>query len=318
MSSTATAAIETFLADFVAETRHDQARDALCDLFATLHAALALQFVRTYAPEPTPLPKAPAPVPTKPEAKLCTGVTAKGAPCAHKCCADAPDAFCAVHLQQSLKAPKPPSSTSKKAMRAQAPACTGVTTKGAPCVRKCCPDSDAFCAAHLAQSLKPAPAPKVSKTAKAPPVPKEPKVKTKAAKVKTKAVPAHNHPLTEEVEADAASNCDLCQSHGNAASQGLTGVQFEEISGDLQSRLRDILANLNEVESDGEEDEEDEDEEDEEAESKPLKAKPKAEADDEGEELEADDEGEDEEFGQDALESDADDDESEADEEEDN
>ena len=308
--------IETFLAEFVEPEIQDQARDALCDLFAALHAALALQFVRTYAPAP----KAPAPaLPTKPEAKLCTGVTAKGAPCAHKCCADAPDTFCAVHLQQSLKAPKPPSSSSKKAMRAQAPACTGVTTKGAPCVRKCCPDSDAFCAAHLAQSLKPAPAPKVK--TKAPPVPKEPKVKTKAApKVKTKAVPAHNHPLTEEVEADAASNCDLCQSHGNAASQGLTGVQFEEISGDLQSRLRDILANLNEVEEE-EDDEEDEDE-DEEAESKPLKAKPKAEADDEGEELEVDDEGEeegeDEEFGQDALESDADDDESEADEEEDN
>ena len=54
-----------------------------------------------------------------------------------------------------------------------------------------------------------------------------------------------------------AANCDLCQSHGNAADPELTSTQFEEISGDLQSRLKSILANIHEIPDDDEEEEED-------------------------------------------------------------
>jgi hypothetical protein len=311
-ASTANAAIEHFLGEYVEPDLLDQARNALCDLFATLHAALALQFVRTYAaPEPTPVP-APAPqAPKKSSAgaqsNMCTGITAKGAACAHKCCAKAPDTFCAVHLQQSLKSSTSSSSSSKKSADKAAekpmpmPMCSGVTSKGAACARRCCADSDAFCSTHLQQSLK---APKVEKKAK--PAPKEKADKAaapkKAAKGKApKAVPAHNHPLTEEVEADAASNCDLCQSHGNAASQDLTEVQFEAISGDLQSRLRDILSSMNEVEDEDEEEDEDEPE----VESKAVQEpEPEPETDEDEEDLK---------FGRDALESDADEDEDESD-----
>jgi hypothetical protein len=140
-------------------------------------------------------------------------------------------------------------------MRAQVPVCTGKTAKNEACTRKCCPESDTFCSTHLAQSLKPV---KEKKAAE-----KKPKSAKSAKKASAqsasaqKPIPTHNHALTEEVEAAVAANCDLCQSHGNAADPELTGVQFEEISGDLQSRLKSILANLHEVEDD-EEDEDDE------------------------------------------------------------
>jgi len=95
-------------------------------------------------------------------------------------------------------------------------------------------------------------------------VPKVPKVKKEAPK---KLVPEHNHPLTAEAESEVADNCDLCQSHGNVADPSdMTSEEFEEVSGDLQSRLKSILADIHEsegeeVDFDGEEEEEEEEEE---------------------------------------------------------
>ena len=257
-------AIQAFLAEFVVDAKRDEAHGALCDLFATLHAALALQFVHAYttdAPASTPNQPEPASEPRAPTKKKatfpsCTGLTAKKEPCPRRCCPDAPDTFCSAHLAQSLKEPKvkAPAQASKKAMRAQVPVCTGKTAKNEACTRKCCPESDTFCSTHLAQSLKPVKEkkaaekkPKSAKSVK--------KASAKSASSAQKPIPTHNHALTEEVEAAVAANCDLCQSHGNAADPELTTSQFEEISGDLQSRLKSILANLHEVEDDEEDDE---------------------------------------------------------------
>ena len=209
---------------------------------------LAREFIDSYsASEPALVPSAPAPSAPKPkiQTKACSALTAKNEPCPRRCCAESPETFCAAHLAQSLKEPKAPKAAaapkqiSKKAARAQVPVCSGKTAKGEPCSRKCCAESDAFCAVHLAQSLKAPKEPKASGSTKKAPAAKKPK----AAKA-TKPVPTHNHALKEEVE----ENCDLCQSHGNAADPELTETQFEAISGDLQSRLKAILANVNEVE----------------------------------------------------------------------
>jgi hypothetical protein len=276
MSSSSSNAIQAFLAEFVTDPAlSEKAHGALCDLFATLHAALALQFVHAYsgttdvpsaqalvpASEPRVAPPAPAPPKKKASISLpmCTGLTAKKEPCPRRCCPDAPDTFCSTHLAQSLKEPKvkAPAPASKKAMRAQVPVCTGKTAKNEACTRKCCPESDIFCSTHLAQSLKPVKE-KKPKAAKSAAEKKPKKASAQSASSQQKPIPTHNHALTEEVEAAVAANCDLCQSHGNAADPELTGVQFEEISGDLQSRLKSILANLHEIEDDDEEDEDDE------------------------------------------------------------
>lgn len=256
--------VASFLAEFVAEDRRDQACEAMSNLFAQLHLTLAKEFFESYkdlAPQelhvtPAPAP-APAPAPKKSQTfPPCSAMTAKGEPCPRKCCAESPDTFCAAHLAQSLKPVPAPAATtepkkqiSKKAARAQVPLCSGKTAKNEACTRKCCAESDIFCAAHLAQSLKPAKASGSAKKAEKKPAGDKPK-KEKTAKP-VKPVPTHNHALTEEVEA----NCDLCQTHGNAADPELTTAQFEEISGDLQSRLKSILANLHEVEDEDEEEE---------------------------------------------------------------
>lgn len=299
-------AIQAFLAEFVVEAKQEKAHGALCDLFATLHAALALEFVHAYtgttdAPASTPpAPLVPAseprvapPAPKKKaqaQVQACSGLTAKGEACTRKCCPESPDTFCSTHLAQSLKEPKvkAPPAPSKKAMRAQVPVCSGKTAKGEACTRKCCPESDTFCSTHLAQSLKPAKQ-KAEKKAAAAAADKKPK-KSSASASSQKPVPTHNHALTEEVEA----NCDLCQTHGNAADPELTTSQFEEISGDLQSRLKSILANLHEVP------EEDDDEEAESALVKPDADDDQAFGDaaleSEGEEEPEDEEEEEEEF----------------------
>ena len=260
--------IQAFLAEFVTDPAlSEKAHAALCDLFSQLHMTLARQFIEAYttdapaASEPRVAP--PAPPASEPRAPkkaskpqslpMCTGLTAKKEPCPRRCCPDAPDTFCATHLAQSLK---PSAPASKKAMRAQVPVCTGKTAKNEACTRKCCPESDTFCSTHLAQSLKPVKE-KKPKAAKSAAEKKPKKASAQSASSQQKPIPTHNHALTEEVEAAVAANCDLCQSHGNAADPELTGVQFEEISGDLQSRLKSILANLHEIEDD-EEDEDDE------------------------------------------------------------
>ena len=218
--SSSSNAIQAFLAEFVVEAMREKAHGALCDLFATLHAALALEFVHAYST--TSVPSAPTSEP---------------------------------HVA-------PPAT--KKSKLSQAQACSGKTAKGEACTRKCCPESDTFCSTHLAQSLKPAKQKAEKKTpAAAAAADKKPK-KSSASASSQKPVPTHNHALTEEVEA----NCDLCQTHGNAADPELTTSQFEEISGDLQSRLKSILANLHEV-PDDDDDEEDDDEEAESALVKP-------------------------------------------------
>ena len=256
--------VSAFLLEFVDPALQDQARDAMSALFTQLHLALARDFFDTYASSVPRDETALPPTPAKPSKKTetattfalpCSATTAKGAACPRRCCADAPDTFCAAHLAQSLKPAKEPKKeaaepkpVSKKAARAAAEPCSGKTAKGGSCSRKCCAESDAFCAAHLAQSLKP------SKKAKA--AADAPKKAKAAASKKAKAakpVPTHNHALTEEAEA----NCDLCQSHGNAADPNLTEQQFEEMSGDLQSRLKSIMSNIHEVETAAEDAEDD-------------------------------------------------------------
>jgi hypothetical protein len=138
----------------------------------------------------------------------------------------------------------------------------------------------------LAQSLKPA----KQKAEKKTPADKKPK-KSSASASSQKPVPTHNHALTEEVEA----NCDLCQTHGNAADPELTTSQFEEISGDLQSRLKSILANLHEVpDDDDEEDEDAKPDDDEEADRAFGDAALESEGEEEPEEEEFEDEEEEE------------------------
>ena len=192
-SASASASIDAFLERFVDDAgRRAEAREAMADLFAGLHQALAREFIANYRP-----------------------------------------------------AEKPPKAAAAKAEK---PACAALTAKGQPCPRRVCADSDTLCAGHLAQSLRPAKAEKPPKTAKAP------KKKAAAEKKAPRLVPEHNHPLAAEGEAAEGEACDLCQTHGNAAAAPAAtpepptaGGEFEAVSDDLQARLRDILANISEV-----------------------------------------------------------------------
>jgi len=246
-SASASASIDAFLERFVDDAgRRAEAREAMADLFAGLHQALAREFIANYRPAEKP-PKAAA---AKAEKPACAALTAKGQPCPRRACADS-DTLCAGHLAQSLrpaKAEKPPKTAKAAAAKAEKPACAALTAKGQPCPRRVCADSDTLCAGHLAQSLRPAKAEKPPKTAKAP------KKKAAAEKKAPRLVPEHNHPLAAEGEAAEGEACDLCQTHGNAAAAPAAtpepptaGGEFEAVSDDLQARLRDILANISEV-----------------------------------------------------------------------
>lgn len=125
-----------------------------------------------------------------------------------------------------------------KAVKKEVPKCQAKTAKGEECPRKCCADSDEFCATHLKQSQKPKPEPKKAKAEKK----KAPK-KSKAEKK----VAEHNHVMSEKIEESVSDNCELCQTHGNTLDPELIEEDFEGVSDDMQSRLQEILSNISEL-----------------------------------------------------------------------
>ena len=225
--------IESFLTRFVAESDRDEARESMSDLFGELHASLARDFLRSYGEKKSNESKEP-----KPEVPKCQAKTAKGEDCPRKIC-DESEEFCAMHLKQYQKPkpePKAKAEPKPKVAKKEVPKCQAKTGKGDECPRKCCADSDEFCATHLKQSLKPKPESKVEKKSKAP---KKSKVEKKVAK--------HNHAMSEKIEESVSDNCDLCQTHGNTLDPELVDEDFEGVSEDMQSRLQEILSNISEL-----------------------------------------------------------------------
>lgn len=179
--------VENFLARFVDEEKHDEANDALSELFASMHCQMAKDFFKTYKPE-SPI------VEEKPKKKA----------------------------PAKKKEPKETKETKEKVL------CKGVTGKGQPCKNKAV-DGD-FCRIHNKPKKE-----KEEKPKKEPKAKKEPKVK-KGGKKKT--APEHNHPLSEE----EVSDCEVCESHGNAANPVVEEEAFEAV--DVQDKLKNMLESL--------------------------------------------------------------------------
>jgi len=228
--------VESFLSRFVAETDRDEARESMSELFGELHASLARDFLKSYGEKkPKAEPKA------KKEVPKCQAKTAKGEECTRKICEESEE-FCAMHLKQSQKPkpePKAKAEPKPKAAKKEVPKCQAKTAKGEDCPRKCCADSDEFCATHLKQSLKPKAEPKKSKAEKKPKASKKGKAEKKVAE--------HNHVMSEKIEESVSENCDLCQTHGNTLDPELVEEDFEGVSEDMQSRLQEILSNISEL-----------------------------------------------------------------------
>jgi len=140
------------------------------------------------------------------------------------------------------------------------PKCQGTTVKGLPC-KKNAMGGGCFCSVHNpAKEAKP-PKEKKAKAPKGEALSEEdgeavetPKEKDKkkakapgAPKKIPKILPLHNHEVDEEDHGD----CEVCQSHGNAA--GPSNPKYE-VAQDLKSRLANILGDIDG--SDGEEEEE--------------------------------------------------------------
>ncbi len=143
-------------------------------------------------------------------------------------------------LPVPVVAPPAPVTEKKKRQIKEKPAdqlCQAVTNKG-QCrfVAKC----DGLCGIHLRKKNKDAEA--------GPSEPKKPKV-SKVVKKKPEA-PKHTHPLTEESE-----DCQVCETQGNVITPELTKAEFEAVAEDgqsIQARLKAILANSDNDDSDEE------------------------------------------------------------------
>ncbi len=221
---------------FVVESEHDEARESMSELFGELHASLARDFLKSYGEKkPKAEPKA------KKEVPKCQAKTAKGEECPRKICEESEE-FCAMHLKQSHKPkaePKAKAEPKPKAVKKEVPKCQAKTAKGEECPRKCCADSDEFCATHLKQSQKPKAEPKKANAEKKAKVPKKAKAEKKVAE--------HNHVPSEKIEESVSDNCELCQTHGNTLDPELVEEDFEGVSEDMQSRLQEILSNISEL-----------------------------------------------------------------------
>ncbi len=142
-------------------------------------------------------------------------------------------------LPVPVVAPPAPVTEKKKRQIKEKPAdqlCQAVTNKG-PCkfVAKC----DGLCGIHLRKKNKDAEA-----------GPSEPKVAKKPKVVKKPEAPKHTHPLTEESE-----DCQVCETQGNVITPELTKAEFEAVAEDgqsIQARLKAILANSDNDDSDEE------------------------------------------------------------------
>jgi hypothetical protein len=111
-------------------------------------------------------------------------------------------------LQEEVRALKRPRAIAKIP-------CKGTTAKGGECRNKCVPGSE-YCRMH---------------DGKPPPVPKPPREK----KTKPKRV------QPEHVHDDPTVQCQLCESHGDAASAEMPEESFESADGDISERLRALL-----------------------------------------------------------------------------
>ena len=140
-------------------------------------------------------------------------------------------------LPVPVVAPPAPVTEKKKRQIKEKPAdqlCQAVTNKG-QCrfVAKC----DGLCGIHLRKKNKDSEA-----------GPSEPKVAKKPKVVKKPEAPKHTHPLTEEAE-----DCQVCETQGNIIIPELTKAEFEAVAEDgqsIQARLKAILANSDNDDSD--------------------------------------------------------------------
>ena len=95
--------VENFLARFVDEEKHEEANEALSELFASIHCQMAKDFFKNYKSEPK-----------NKEKVLCQALTVKGQPCKNK----AIDGdFCRVHAKKEAPKEEPKEETPKKETR---------------------------------------------------------------------------------------------------------------------------------------------------------------------------------------------------------
>ena len=139
-----------------------------------------------------------------------------------------------------MVAPPAPVTEKKKRQVKEKPSdqlCQAVTSKGqCKFVAKC----DGLCGIHLRKKNKDSEA--------GPSEPKKPKV---AKVTKKPEAPKHSHTLTEEAE-----DCQVCETQGNVITPELTKAEFEAVAEDglsIQARLKAILANSDNDDSDEEE-----------------------------------------------------------------
>ena len=114
------AAVQQFLATYVAEGDREKAESEMCDLFVNMHSELARKFFTEYKQpakqhqmavnlneveeeiEVQKKPKQKKAVGGVTEKKMCSGVTAKGKACGNKCF-DGGD-YCKIHQKVADKA----------------------------------------------------------------------------------------------------------------------------------------------------------------------------------------------------------------------
>ena len=119
------AAVQQFLATYVAEDERAKAESEMCELFVQMHSDLARKFFTEYKPqtkmavvdlnveeeEEEEVTKKKKKVTTT-EKKKCSGVTAKGKPCGNKCFEDGD--YCKIHQKVADKAGGSKAETKKK------------------------------------------------------------------------------------------------------------------------------------------------------------------------------------------------------------
>jgi hypothetical protein len=173
--------VDTFLEKFISEEKHDEAREEMQEMFASMAAQLGRDLFRNF--------------------KV---VTNSGS--------DSDSDEKPKKKRASRK--KKEDDSGENVEKVERPICTGLTAAGKPCKNKVVQKEDGtfeeLCHIHLKKKNDP-PKAKKEKVTK----PKKEKV-TKAKKTKAKKTPEHNHELSEE----DTSDCDLCDTHGNKAVDG--------------------------------------------------------------------------------------------------
>ena len=212
------AAVQQFLATYVAESDRAKAEGEMCELFVQMHSDLARKFFTEY--------KQPA---------------------QHQMVMNLNEVE-----EKEVEVPKKKSKpTQKKAVKK---ICCGVTAKGKPCGNKCFEDGD-YCKIH--QKVADKAGGSKAETKKKKSKGKEVAKGEKKSKVTKKAVPEHTHGLVEEAVIDDCELCNTHGNALNTELQEAEFelAADPKDTENIQSRLAGILAQFDEEEEEEEEEE---------------------------------------------------------------